>query len=218
MDMKEELDQNLKDFVVDANRQLASVREMSWKSLSRSFNSAGIAIIASHATLDAIRNGEQEDPDGTEEAMLIALVNGLGYYQAALGKQMLERFPKRMVDCGLRSKGNPKQSREKRAWCNKDERWVPVNGGTIGRLDQQKAEIDEFIASLTSHEHSELIRVGTKVWNRSQQLMDEAGTASGPVAVEMLDQNELDDLCCLIKIAAVRLNDEFEKRWGDSIS
>lgn len=215
--MKEELDKKLKDFVVDANRQLASVREMSWKSLSRSFNSAGLAIIRFHGMLDAIRNGEEEDLDGTEEAMLIALINGLGYYQAALGKQMLERFPKRMVDSGLRSNGNPNRS-EKRAWCNKDERWVPVNGGTIGRLDQQKAEIDEFVSSLTSHEHAQLIQVSMKVWTRSQQLMDEAGTASGPVAVEMLDRNELDDLCCLIKIAAVRLNDEFEKRWGDSIS
>ena len=215
--MNQQPDGNLNTFVVEANRQLASVREMSWKSLSRSFNDVGRSVAATQYQLDAIRDGKIEDLEG-EEATLIAVANALGYYQAALGKQMLERFPSRMAGCAMQRVSGSVQSSPPRAWCNEDERWIPANVGVIAKLDQQKAQIDEFISSLTSHEHGELMRVGVSIFDRTSKLFDSPEAEMSTVIVlHMHERNELDDLCCLLKIACVRLNDEFEKRWPDSI-
>jgi len=210
---------NIERFAAEANQELASVREMSWKSLSRSFNMAGNALIRFHQALEEKRRDAETSEDFESAARISVIVNAMGFYQAALGKQMVERFAARIQACNVSRIAGTKEPSKPRAYHCSDDHWLPVNGGTVGKLDQQKAEIDEFLTSLSAHEHGELVRVCANIYKRAQDMMNSPVTEEiSFVMMEMGDRNELDDLCCLLKIATVRLNDEFEKRWPEELS
>lgn len=195
-----------------STEQLATIQSMSWKTLCMSFNLAAFALQGEFKRLDEARNAAEEDIDLISQ--LTVVVNALGYYQAALAKVMIAKHPDKVAHVKRVGPGKPPQV----TFMTRDAKWVPGNLQGISNMDQQQAEVSNFLASLSSEEHGSLISCAAKLHDRltrAYESIGPIGKAADCVILPLDHPEELDKLAVMIKMSAVMFNKAFEERWPE---
>lgn len=192
--------------------QLATIHAMSWKTLCRSFNLAAFAMQSDFKRLEAARDADENEQLIDE---LTVVINALGYYQSALAKVMIAKHPDKMEN--VVRVAESKRPAEVTLMTS-DAKWVPGNLQGISKMDQQQAEVSNFLASISCHEHGQFLSCAAKLHDRltrAYESLGPIGAAADCVILPLDHPEELDQLAVMIKMSVVMFNKSFEERWPE---
>lgn len=203
----------LSDFHDFATKQKASIARMSFKEMSRSFNMAAQMM----QSMDRIRSTKGGDSDVHDFELTAVALNAMAFYQAHLGLMLIGKHSHRFDSFGQKSISNPSNETQSTIHVV-NGRWSKATSKTVSDIDQQKAAVLEAIEDLTRNDHSKLMETVTRAYDDlSKMYEDPAAEFAANFIYSISDHETVDDLCFLLKIAGVQLNDVFERKWPDSM-